>query len=332
MRLRVTPADIHGLARLVRRHELGLCTETHLIGSLRAVLNALQALMVEWRPLLGALRHRPSAAMRECDRAISAAHRLCGGNQFKPCLLQIKLARNGLAGLQELLDAYEEHTRAAEAHRGLTILIDSQHLCQLLTIEIIARLLDESEKLLAVGRSRQASFIARLCRNKVLALSEASGAEDAGPQYLSAAIRRQADFFRQTEAFATAADDTKLRRAFERLPELLAQRRLTLVSRLVADIEHELASRRAVWASLCPPAGPRQSPGDGAPLLTEEVKRIIREDSWEQAANYLLRQTLTALSSHAMELRPAIRRISELMEAACGDGFGSRTEVPARVN
>jgi hypothetical protein len=332
MRLGVTPADLHALARLIRRRELGLCTETQLTERLYEVLNALQALMVEWRPLLAGLRHRPSAAMRECDDAISAAHRLGGGRQFKSCLIQLKRARNVLAHLQGLLDAYDEHGRAAEAFRGLTELLGSQQLCQLLTVETIARLLAESDRLLASGRSRQAGFIARLCRHKALALSEAAGDEGRGTQELSAAIERQAAFFRQTEAFAASPADFRLRRAFERLPELLAHRRVALVTRLVADIECELASRRAVWASLRHSDGTPQKPGGAARPPADELKRIIREESWEQAANHLLRQTLAALSSEAAALRPAIGHISQQMEAIRGDVSRTQAEAAVGVN
>jgi hypothetical protein len=323
---------MHALGRLIRRYESGVCTEAQLTGRLHEVLNELQALMVEWRPRLRGLRHRPSAAMRDCDDAISAAQRLCGGSQFKPCLLQLKRARHGLARLQELIDAYDDYDRAAEAYRGLTGLLDSQQLCQLLTVETIARLLAESEKLLASGRSRQAVFIARMCRHKALALAEGADAGRENVQEVSAKIEQQAEFFRQTEAFAPSSADLKLRRAFERLPDLLARHRVTLVARLVTDIEGELASRRAVWASLRCPASLRQQPGGAAHPLTEDLKRIVRDESWEQAANYLLQQTLAALSAEATALRPDIGHITQQMEATRSDGSRSQAEAASEVN
>ncbi len=332
MRLGVTPADMHGLARLIRRYESGVCTETQLTEQLHEALNGLQALMVQWRPRLRGLHYRPSVAMRDCDDAISAAQRLCGGRQFKPCLLQIKRARNGLARLQDLLDAYDDHSRATEAYRGLTGLLDSQQLTQLLTVETITRLLAESDKLLASGRSRQAGFIARLCQHKALALTEAADGERESVQDLSAKIKQQAEFFRQTEAFAPSSSDLKLRRAFERLPDLLAQRLVTLVARLIADIEGELASRRAVWTSLQRRVGPHRKPGSAAHPLTDDLKRIVREESWEQAATYFLRQTLAALSAEATALQPAIGHVSQQMEATRSNDSRSQAEAATGVN
>lgn len=332
MKLNITPTDMHALSRLIRRYESGGCTETQLTGRLQDVLNGLQALMVEWRPLLSCLHHRPSAAMRDCDDAISTAQRLCNGGKFRQCLLQLKRARHALAHLQELLNAYDDHSQAAEAYRKLMSLLDSQQLCQLLTVETIARLLDESDKLLAAGRSRQAGFIARLCQHKALALAEVAGKESGNTDELSAAIERQAEFFRQTEAFAPSPADLKLRRAFERLPDLLAERRSILVARLVVDIECELASRRTVWNSLRRSTVPHQKSTGAAQPLADEMKRIVREESWEQAANYLLRQTLAALSSEATALRPAIEQISQRMEAARSDGSNSQAGAAIGVS
>lgn len=314
MRLGVTPADLHALARLIRRYESGLYPEGQLAGRLREVLDGLRELLVKWRPRLRGLRHRPAAALRDCDDAISNALRLCAGRQFKPCLLQLRRARGELTRLQEMLDAHDEHARAAEAFRELTTLLDARPLCQLPTIETIARLLDESDDMLASGRSRQAVFIARLCRHKALALTEAPEAGRESVQELSARLGRQAEFFRRTRAFAPSPDDLKLRRALERLPELLAQRRVALVARLTADIEYEMGSRRAVLASLGHTAASQRESGGAGNPVEDVLKRIVREESWEQAANYALRRALSALSAETAALRPAIERVSRQME------------------
>jgi hypothetical protein len=329
MKLSVAPTDIHALARLTARYGSGLCTETHLTAQFHKVLNRLQALMVEWRPLLSGLRHRPSSAMRECDNAISTAQRLCKGREFRECLSQLKLARHELARLQELLDAWDDYHRATEAYWALTALLDSQQLCQMLTIETIRQLLVESDKLLASGRSRQAGFIARLCRNKALALMEAPHQESSKVQEFSVKLDRQAEFFRLTAAFAPSpANDLKLCRAFERLPNLLAERRIALVALLVADIECELASRRAVWVSLERQRSPHEKAGAVNQLVIDELKRIVREESWEQAASYLLRQVLAALSSEATALHPAIWQIKQKMETVDSSNVSQEDAIP----
>ncbi len=337
MKLNVTQADLQELARQVSRYEHGVCPETRLTEQFEEALSRLQALLVEWRPLLRGLRHRPTSLMRDCDDALSLAHRSCRSKQYKQGLSHIKLVRHGLALLQELLEAYGEYGFATDAYQKLKIMLNSEHLTQLLTIETIARLLTESDKLLAAGRSRQAVFIARLCRNKALALQEVSSEltaeESAKIQGLAIKIKEQSDFFAQTEAFASSnGNDLKLRYAFERLPDLLAQRRLTSVARLLDDIDYELAVRRAVWVSFQHHHHLHDKSDVNTQRTRDELKRLIRQESWEKAATYVLQQRLTKLSSESHSLQQSIEQVTQKMEAIYSNGSDLQPEAASKLD
>jgi hypothetical protein len=107
-----------------------------------------------------------------------------------------------------------------------------------------------------------------------------------------------------------------MRQAFARLPELLAEVRLTLVARLTSDIEDELSSRRTIFAAIGGYTGLRDDQGAEATEMPAELKRIIREESWGRAATYLLQQTLSSLAGEAGTVRAAALDAAQGLDAA----------------
>jgi hypothetical protein len=321
-------ATTQELSRLIRRHESGAYPEARLVKRFEEELNRLPSQLVELRPILRGLRHRPAALMEKCDEAINRALGACSSKNYRWGLSWLREAEKTLAFLRDLKDDFEEYDSAMKEYRELLDFLDSEYLRGLPSIKTIALLFAEADKLLAhsareadglkaAGPGRQARFIAGICREKVLALQEVTDEGDAeAQQRLMTKIKRQESFRAQTEKFAPSPPvDLKLRRAFERLPVLLAHSRLKLVARLTDEVEGELASRRAVLATYgCYRNLQRSAQGKATQATADEVKRLIYSESWGSASTYLLQQMLAVLAAKASGLRSSVRRASQKLD------------------
>lgn len=344
MRAVTKPTKSQELARLIWRHESGIYSEAQLDKQLREELTRLQRLIVKWRPTLRGLGHRPSGLMERCDEAINRALSALNIKDYRQGLKHLKETQKALALLRELMDDFEEYDSAMKAYAQLLSLLNSEHLRELPSIKTIAHLFAEADKLLvagvtetnwmrASGAGHQARFIARLCKEKVLTLQEKTSGDGAEAQRLLARIKLQSAFCAQTEAFAPSPTvDSKLRSALERLPQLLSERHLTLVGRLTDDIECELASRRAVLATFRRYLELDGRSNRATREVVEEVKRIIRGESWGQAATYLLQQMLTAVSVKASALQLSIHRTAQKLEDINKDGARLAAETGSNIS
>jgi hypothetical protein len=323
----VSRATTQELSRLIRRHESGVYPEARLVKRFEEELNRLPSLLVELRPILRGLSHRPAALMEKCDEAINRALGACSSKNYTGALSQLREAEKTLTFLRDLKDDFEEYNSAMKEYRGLLDLLDSEYLRGLPSIKTIALLFAEVDKLLAhsareadglkaAGSGRQARFIARICREKVRALQEVTDEGGAEAQRLMPKIKRQEAFRAQTEKFAASPPiDLKLRRAFERLPVLLAHGRMKLVARLTDEVEGELASRRAVLTTYgCYRNLQRGAQEKATQATADEVKRLIYSESWGSASTYLLHQMLAVLAGKASGLRSSVRRASQKLD------------------
>jgi hypothetical protein len=344
MSIRHQSPTMYELTLLLKQYEVAGYSPERLDKLLGAEINRAQSLNVELRPALRLLRHSPLALMVRCEEAITRAQAARDRRDFRQGLKALKEAQRLLKCLQELLEDAAELEAVVTEYEGLLTMLDSEYLSGLPSITSLAHVLSEADALFAVGatadnllaaaRGRQARFIARLYREKLYALQAATDGEEPKARRLASIIREQSDYCEHTSAFAPApSSDRKVQQAFERLSDLLADGRLTLLARLTDDIESELASRRTVLATFQRYLDLRGAKGAAAVgEAAMELKRIIDGESWGRAATYLLQQTLALLADKGSALQASAREVTQKLDATKAAGELALAELGSSNN
>jgi hypothetical protein len=320
-------ATANELALLLRQHEVVGTSPEKLDKLLGEEINHVQVLNVQLRPSLRAMHHTPARLMERCDEAVTCAHIARTRRSYGEALKWLKEVQRWLSCLRGLAEDASELKLAVSEYEGLLILLGSDYLSRLPSINSVARLLSEADALLATGaqadnllgarRGRQARFIAALCREKLHELGAPSDGDGTEARRLNAVIDTQSAYCARTSSFAPSPrTDGAMRQAFARLSELLAEVRLTLVARLTSDIEDELSSRRTIFAAIRGYTGLGDDQGAEAAEMPAELKRIIREESWGRAATHLLQQILSSLAGEAGTVRAAALDAAQRLDVA----------------
>lgn len=318
--------------RLLRRYQAGRCSEIRLSSSLERAINQVETSIVKIRPALKGLTWNVSPAIARCDQLIDLAQRAHLRKKFNRGFDELRKAQFLILELEELLDTSEEYRLATKACTELLALISSAFLEQLTSIKTITGLMSDARKFLEEGRCGQARFMTRICRTKLDALKEIRLDLKTQQAMLQSQIAEHTAFMNQTEGFARSPIDDELRRALERLQQLLELGHVGLAGHLRRDIEVQLASRSAVLKSLNHYGDLVGRNSFEAKEMNKKIKGMITSESWESACSYLLGQLLNLISRDASQLSMLAKTASDAFDRFSGTSSNKKDDVRLATN
>lgn len=296
------------LARTAWRYELGHVSEQEAGAMVEAEVNRLIEEVGAHSRLTMGLIHRPSELIRTCDEGINAARGHKTRKQFTKAVVEIKKVRDAIAGLQRFNTAREEYESSRAAYRRIELLLESEYLLQSRSIRLLSGLLSDVEEVLKTAEHRQAHVIARICRQRSLALESVEPQRNPRSRDLLKRVEWISEICDRSKLFIVASSSA-IEQACEALRSIIEQGYLTLSQRLIEDIEIDLWPRQMLVAEYERHVQMFSLQGADQVILTERLKSMVDQTSWIVATDFLLEKGLTALSANVERLEKHIARV-----------------------
>ena len=294
---------------------LHFCTtgedKDELAGELKAEIERLTNVIGELSMRVSDIQYRrhPSRLIQACDEAISQALRASESDDYATAFACLQQARNAIPNIRSAQAANLAYEAARAAYEALITLCPSSRLKTLLTLQNLAALLDETDELLQCSKYRQGEMLGRACRRRSETLSEQ---QEIIPEILPARLNWFLNLCDELAGFISSErEDWADKTALHEVGQLLQARHCALAERLLEDLEVELTPHRtflALYREL--QASTAQPPA--APLVSDdELRELIKRESWSAATSLLLRNALDRLSD---QLAAAPARAASLQQ------------------
>lgn len=286
------------LSRLVWLYEARGCSQADISRRFQDEINRLLHQNVLLGRQISGLEHRPSKFIIAFDKAIDAALNLKYGDKFKEPLVEIEKAQDALENIQLFLDAYQEYQTAKDACRIVDELAGADYLRQLISVRNLIDLLVECDKLFREGKYRQAQLLSLKCRRRAEILQRVEKVAGQKPIRLLTRVAQSLDICNRSEMFIlNLISDSAIREGLKRLKDLIREGYFALAEKLLDEIEIEIAPRQTLNDEYRRYQDIFEEKKRADRISPDVLRSIVAMESWHAAVDYLLENSLTAVSS-----------------------------------
>lgn len=301
------------LDRLLWRHEYGKLAPELLEIELRDALDRLGDAALDVLEHAETIRRWNGELLQSRTDVFGRAARAVDRRQFRDALRHIRISTSILATMRLLLQAVERAERADEAMHAVYELAAVPRLRHLPAITSLAQLVDAARLCINEQRYLGGSLLADASIRLAASLREQRFVEAAQRATMDDRLQAVEDLCVATRPFCAPAqdDDPSIDGTLPALRRLLDQGLLRLASRLLSELEVQLAGRRRFLLHY------QRTDGGGIVFgAPQEVLAFVRDLSWDGAVDHYWHLSIAGHAQAAERQRARVEAAHAAFDAA----------------
>ena len=256
-----------------------------------------------------AVRLWNDALIAEYDAAFQGAARTLELGALRAAVHQIHRCERAIGAMRNLVRAQESVERATAAMEQIDALAATPQLRRLPAVASLAQIVDLAKLCIVEGKYGQASDVGEVCTRIAGNLSKRSASDGDSQTAVSRRIATIRELCISTRPFSDDSEQDATRNGtLSTLQSLVTGGYATLATRLLSELEVQMSGRRRFLHHI----QRKRLGGATAFASDEEIRAVVRERSWDGAADYYLN---LSIARHAGTLTEHSRRAEAVATA-----------------